>query len=388
LARPPALTAAAAAAALLLGATVAARADCPVPGPRALPGATEAPARSGPPLDGVEFFANIQPSDGPLDAWCRLQAVLPKGKYDVKLIFFADKRGMMGSDYRAERTFQAAFDPANPSPRKDLANLIQSLVPTTPDGSATDANNQPFAAALERTVQGASPTTPDSQGLGIPPMYAQARSLALWVGLQLKVRPVRLFNRDFYVSVTFLPSVGQLLLATGGRADQFILRAATKRVMPYRAFSNCPEFIPDCKGYDKPTVDLQTAWLVQSVGLASEGDGGLSAVTESLAKGMIQKALAQAQQPRGPADPGAPQVALNSMNGFSATDGSANVQIRDDTKEVELKAKGDPDRASGTKLLQILWQERVGAEQSYASRLAAETKKTRDRMVINQNPLR
>ncbi len=328
--------------------------------------ACQAPAAAQP-----GYFASIQPSDGVLDVWCRLQSQLDKGKYDVKLVMLADKRSFLDKDLRAERTFKVAFDRNAPLPREELASMLQSLIPTDPYAKATDEQGQPFPAALERTVQGVSPATPDGQPLGIPRRFSQSRTLALWVTLQIKVRPLKVMGKDFYLTVTFKPSVGRLLMATTGKAEQLVLRAATEKVV--RKFAGCPEHVPDCKLYDKPTVDIQTAWIVDKVGLASEGLGGLSGETKALAESLVAKRRND--------------VALNTMNTFSIPDGSANVQIKDDLAEFELIAEGDPQRASGTRSLRMLWQERQGGEKTYGAGLAAWTKQVRDQMVLNQGPL-
>jgi len=343
--------------------------------PAALAAAAAFPAAAScaPPSDGdpLPYFAQIQPSDSPLDVWCRLHASLPPANYKAKVVFAAPKRKLFEGAYRAERVVNLRVDPAEPDPRMQMARLIQSLVPAKPGAQARDANGQPFSMALEWVVQATAPTTPEaptSQGLGLPTSYPGAKSYALWMPMALNLSPVSLFGQDFELQVVFRPHVTRLIHALEGKAERFVLKGAADKALPFAETSGCPEDrAPDCKGAPE-TLDLVTAWVVDSVKLTSLAKGGLSKTTESLAAWLRQSRV---------------RPSVNTMEqDYKATEGRAKLEIRTPTRELQMLAAGDPNKASGTQSIVIQWRELPKVKNSYASWLDDTAQALRDQIVL------
>jgi hypothetical protein len=335
-----------------------------------------APATAGcalPPPDGdqLPFFAQIQPSDSPLDVWCRLHTLLPAGVYKAKVILAAPSRKMFEGKFRAERTVDIRIDKAEPDPRMQVATLIQSLFPTKPGAQAKDKDGQPFPLALEWTVQGTAPTTPDapeSQGLGLPSAYPSSKNYALWMPMALKLAPVRLFDQDFHLQVTFRPHVTRLIDAFEGQAERFILKAAADKALPFSETSGCPQDrAPDCKGAP-PVLDVYTAWVVDTVSLTSAKQGGLSKTTEDLTAWLLQLPV---------------KPSSNTMTSeYTATEGKGKLEFRTKTRELALRASGDPNKASGTRLIEIIWSELPKAKGGVWTSLEDKARVLRDQLVL------
>lgn len=335
-----------------------------------------APAWAGcdmPPPDGnkLGFFATIQPSDSVLDVWCRLHTLLPAGNYRAKLIFSAPKRKMFDAKYRAEREFNLKIDKAEADPRMQVARMIQSVIPTGKGSLAKSPDGQPFPLALEWVVQGTAPTTPEapeSQGLGLPPSFPGARSYAFWMPMALKISPVNLYGRNFHLQVVFRPHVTRLIQALEGKSERFILKAAADKAFPFGDTAGCPEDrAPDCKGAPD-TIDMYTAWFVDSVTLTSADPGHLSETTDKLVKGFLAAGI---------------RPMVNTMaQDFTFTEGRAKLEIQTDTREIQLNAIGDPDKASGTRAITIVERERPKLKGTYATWLDDTAQAERDRIVL------
>lgn len=332
-------------------------AACAFAGPAAAQ-ACKAPADSG--YQGIRFFLGIEPSDGILDVWCRIQSL--KGKTRVRIEFPAVGAG---------RTTEFEFTGSPTLPREALASYIQSLLPARADAPARDPiDGMPFAAALDGIVQAAATRTPDGQMLGLPTAWPSSKALALWQPVILRARPLYIGGKEFALGVLFKPSPGRFLMSVQGQSEQFILKAPNSRTMRFKKFldnEECSGLIPACKDLGE-TLDVHTAWVVDQVMLIAEG-GNLSGATQVL---FPQIASSNHNW-----------VEYNSMRRFSVPHGEAEVEARDGARELQALAIGDDAKITGTSKITVIWKERPNVKGTYASNLYDWTQKTRSSLLLN-----
>lgn len=309
------------------------------------------------PSAGIHYFLNIQPSDGILDVWCRLQTL--QGQYKVNVYF---------ERIKAHRSFEVAFDGTPSHDRIELASFIQSLLPTAGGQKAIDENGMNFSLALERVVQGAAAQTPDNQDLGIPTQFDGSKSVAFWEKVALRIKPVTIGGIEFTLTVNFRPAVGRLMMALNGQAEDLVLRGWHEFVLreagPGR--ENCPKNVPDCKDLGD-VIDLHTAWVVESVLLEAYGSG-LSATAMAIL-GQIEAENDE-------------WITSSNMKRFEPTTGEASIDASDKSREVRARADGDPKRTAGTQAIRILWNEVPKSRLTYTFALQDYARQIRESMVL------
>lgn len=302
---------------------------------------------------GIRFLLGIQPSDGILDVWCRIQAV--PGNYRVNVLFPAHK---------AHRSFEASFDGSRSRPKEELANFIRSLLPTK-DGKMTDEQGMAFPAVLGTSVQAQAPEAPDGQGIGVPKALPGSDVIALWEPVVLRVRPLKIADAEFTLLVTFRPSAARFLMGLTGSAERFQVQGYKSRVLGPDGVSGCPKRIPSCDKLPE-VVSLDTAWIVDSVKLEASG-GGLSRAAATVLGQLVEDNRSY--------------VGSNTMQRFSAPYGEGEVNADDGVREVLALATGDLQRAAGTQTIEVLWRERRNSKGTYATNLADWLKQVREQLV-------
>lgn len=325
------------AAACLLGSPVIAQ---QVPSPTCVePAATN--------YGGIRYFLGIEPSDGILDVWCRLQR-LPAAKRRVRIEFPVAGAG---------RTTEFEFTGSPTMPREVMANYIQSLLPASAKAPARDKDNQPFSAVLDSIVQGSATKTPDGQILAVPRAWPPSKALALWEPVTLRVRPIVMGGKEFALAVTFKPSPGRFMLSMQGRAEQFILRVLNESAMRYQGLTDdadCTAKIPVCKGLS-PVLDVHAPWLVDQVQLIAEG-GDLSGATQAVFPALT-------------APLNKDFIEYDSMRRFNVRFGEAEINARDKYRELTALAIGDDAKQTGTTKITVVWKERPNTKDTYATRM-------------------
>ena len=328
----------------------------------ATPAAAQQAACALPPdsgYQGIRFFLGIEPSDGILDVWCRIQTVM-RGKGRLRIEF---------PGVGAGKTAELDFTGSPSMPRERLANYIQSLLPSSAKDAARDKDDQPFPAVLDSVVQASASKTPDGQLLGLPRPWGLSKSLALWQPVTLRVRPLYIGGKEFALSVTFKPSPGRFLMAMQGQAEQFLLKVPNERALRYKGLldgDECSALIPLCKDLGG-MLDVHTPWLVDQVQLVAEG-GNLSGATQALFPSIA------AANPT--------FVEYNSMRRFSVPFGEAEVNVRDAAREIEALAVGDDAKIGGTTRISVVWKERPNTKGTYATSLWEWTQKTRSALLL------
>jgi len=334
---------------ILLG-SASAHAECVVP-----------PTNPSP--DGINFLLGMDPSDGILDAWCRIQSL--QGEYKVTVNFLEAK---------AKRSFDISFDGTPSKDRMEFATLIQSMLPTY-DAPALDENGMNFGDVLQTSVQPRAAKSPESKlfsttTLGVPPVYDFADDIILWAPVTIDVYPITIADVNFTLRVSFRPSFGRYLMAKSGTAEELILKGWRDKVLrhatPFQ--DTCPDNIPNCKDLE-PVVDIHTAWVLNAVTLHAEGSG-LSAATMQLFSQLA-------------ADN--PKKSSNPLSNFSPTEGSASFDIRGEYRSITAKAFGDTNRIAGTQEIEVQWLETQNSKKTYSWMLEDYAKRTREAMVL-QNP--
>lgn len=324
-------------AALLLG-SIPAAAQCPIP-----------PAQSA----GIQFFLGIEPSDSPLDVWCRLQAL--DGDYRVNVLF---------PTVEAHRTFETRFDRTPSRPKEELAVFIQSLLPIERGPSADEAGMK-FSEVLKNSVQGISARTPNGDLLGLPSAYPNSSVMALWEPISLRVRPVTIAGAEFNLVVNFKPSVGRLLMSLEGHAEALILNGWRGNMMD--TSNTCPDTIPLCKELPE-VVRLYTAWSVESV--------VLEAFAPSLSGPAIQIFNQIYTDNRS-------YVRSTNLADFRADLGAIDLEAFDGARVLRAKAYADPNGVAGAQRIRIRWGEREGTENSYSTLLAKWALQARQALVLS-----
>lgn len=321
--------------------------------------ACDAPAPE--PHDGIQFFMGIQPSDDPLDVWCRLQSLTGSYKVDV---WFNRK------EVDAHRFFPVTFDGTPSHERGELAEFIQSVVPSGPV-PFKDENGQNFQLVLNRSTQLQARMSPDGDPLGVPAQYDIARDMVLWEPMALRIEPVNIDGVSFRVTVSFRPSVGRALQAVSGTAEDLILKGWHEYVLRDAGPANergCPDAIPDCTSLGDQ-IDLHTAWTVSSVLIEARGKN-LSAAALSILSGIEvanKKWITTGQ----------------SMAGFDPAWGQASFDADDGARRVRARADGDPDHSGGSQVIRILWDELPKAKTTYHAALDAYADQFRANLVFN-----
>ncbi len=312
-----------------------------------------------PEVQGIRFLLGIQPSDGILDVWCRIQAL--SGDYRINVLFPGPK---------AHKSFDATFDGKRSRSREELASFIRGLLPTGP-GPKADGAGMKWPEVLATNVQAMAPTAPDGQGLGIPAVVPGASSIALWAPIVLRVKPLKLGDGEFTLIVSFKPSAARLLMAMTGSAERFQVQGWRNRVLTTGFFmGSCPATIPSCKELPD-VVPMETAWLVDSVRIEASG-GGLSRTALTVLGNLAEE--------------NKPFLQNNSMPRFSPMYGEAEIIAEDGSREVQAVAVGDENRASGTQSIVVQWRERPNSKTTYAMTLANWMREARAALVLQYGP--
>lgn len=326
-----------------------AHAQCPVP--------------ADPPDDGVRFFLGMQPSDGPLDVWCRLQALNGKYRLDVSFSDFANGP----SDFGPHRAFDMEFSGRPERPRRELADLIQSLLPTG-DGPPKDENGQAFPAVLAKTVQGTAAKTPDGQALGLPPDYPRSRELFLASPLTIRLRTLKMAGSDFTLEVYFKPSVARFMMALSGQAEDLTFAAWKGRVVQGSMIGECGSAVPDCKGLPD-VLRVHAAWQFDRVIIRSDPGTRLSATAMTLL-GQI-------------AADNARFVSENTMDRFDPAVGDGRIAATDGVREVIAVSEPDGSGTAGSRGVKAMWREKPEKpKQTYAGRMAEWAAQARRSLVL------
>jgi len=324
----------------------------------AAPALAACTAPAAPAGDGIHFLLGIQPSDGLLDVWCRVQAL--RGQYKVDIFF---------PEVGAHKSFTTTFDGQGSHSREELGQFIRTLLPTT-DGPAKDENGMAFPQVLTVVAQASAAQAPDGQPLGVPDSVPGSKAIALWQTVVLRIKPIRMGNADFTLLVGFRPSSARFLMSLLGAAERFQVQGYKRRVVSSGYFGKCPATVPSCK--DLPdVVDLDTAWLFDSVTLRAEG-GGLS--------GAAMTVLNQL------AEDNHSFLRSNNLQSFEAPTGAAEVAATDNTREMKATAEPDPNGATGTQTITVTWREQRNAKGTYAASLAEWLKAERQDLVLHYGP--
>lgn len=308
-----------------------------------------------PEAQGIRFLLGIQPSDGILDVWCRIQAV--PGNFRVNVLFPGPG---------AHKSFDTSFDGARSRPREELAGFIRGLLPTS-KGPSEDEAGMKWPEVLGSNVQAKAASAPDGQALGIPSAVPGSSSIALWAPVVLRVKPLRLGGSEFTLIVSFKPSAARFLMALTGSAERFKVKGLRSRVLTSGYFGGgCPSTIPDCKGLPD-IIEMDTAWLVDSVQIEATGGGLSRAALEVFSQ------LAEDNKPF---------LQYNTMPRFAAPYGEAEVTGEDGARELAAIATGDENRAAGTQSIRVRWRERPNTKTTYAATLADWMRQARASLVL------
>lgn len=227
------------------------------------------------PRYGMKFFLDIHPTDGPLEAWCRLQRLT--GEYRVNIAFM---------DTGAHRTREIAFDGQQSLPQEDFLYFLQSLLPIQ-DGPAKDPDGMPFPKVLERAVQGGASLTPNGVDLSMPDIWPGAKATFLWERMAIRVRPVKIGGGDFAVSVVFKPSRGRFVRQINGQETAFLFHGWRGRLDTGNAIigKKCSDLVPYCAELPD-VVPIYGSWVLDEIVLEAEGET-LSNVAEYVLKALV-----------------------------------------------------------------------------------------------------
>lgn len=334
---------------LILG-TAAAQAECvPPPTPAA--------------ADGIYFPLGIDPTDGILDVWCKLQSL--QGDYGLTINFI---------DHAASRKFPVTFDGTRSLERIELATMIQSLLPVQ-DMPAVDENGMDFGSVLEMSVQPLAPRSPSSDNvrstpMGVPEIYDFADDVVLWAPITLDLYPVKIAGIDFRVRTSFRPSFGRYLMAKTGAAEELVLRGWHRNVLrgasPNR--DTCPPHIPACKDLGD-VIDLNTAWTLNAVTFEARGSGLSNAALQLFSQIAAEN----------------PDLVRNPLRNFSPTIGDASFDTNGESRQIIAKAEGDPNKVAGTQRIWVQWKEVDNSKSTYGWVLEDYARRTREAMILN-NP--
>lgn len=276
----------------------------------------------------MNWFLGLHPADDLLSAWCRLQAIPGKVRFNV----FFPTTG-------ANKTWETSFD-GRTLPAAKIVELIQSLLPVG-DGPAKDAEGNEFPKVLQSVVQLAADKAPDGQTLGFARTHPAAKDLVLWEPMVIRVKPIALAGQEFTLFVTLKPNLGLLALALQGKATDVRLNGWKGRI-PLEGFfgTTCSSAIPECKDIGE-VATFHAPWLVDEVRLTAEGDN-ITAVA-----GRIMDQLANTSTRARFLKNGLPPT-------FDRTTGTGTLILSDDLSEMRMEAKGGP---GGTKSISIVWKE-------------------------------
>lgn len=336
--------------------------------------------------DQLPYWGNISPSDTPLDVWCRLQAV--SGDYQVNILIGEDKaltkrrqgnsayaQMFSGSDDTpsADRTFDVSFDGTARLSKQDFALMLQSLMPTSRRDVVTERGTA-FAKALSKVVELDATTSPKTSSgwterIDLHPGYPMAKELVFWEDLAIRMKPIRHEGVDWKLSVYFKPSAGQLFAALDGIGDLLTLSGWKDDVMRGHGASRgtCSEFVPNCTGRPD-VVPLLTAWKVDRV-VFETTDGQLA----TTAQRVLNDIVAQSQSEF---------IKRNTMNKFTLTEGSGEVQLSDGNYKIHAIAFPKGGVEGGTGRIAILYDEqaRTRDKLAFANRLDEHTREFRERV--------
>lgn len=309
--------------------------------------------------DRIQFFLGIEPSDGPLDVWCRIQSL--QGAFKVNVWFPA-------KEVNAHKSMDVVFDGTPSRDRMEFATFLQSILPTTAE-TIRGENGADFGIVLESAVQGLADRAKDGQELGFSSKYDMSREIALWEPMTLRVRPVMIAGIEFTLEVSFKPSVGRFIEALEGHADDLILRGYHERVLRNAGVvrTSCPPEVPDCLDLPKDVIDLHAPWVLQDVIIRADGKS-LSAAAISVL-GNIE---AQYRDLMG----------FSIMQQFKPTVGDARFEVSTVNREILARADADPDGTSGSSNVRVMWRERPQTPTTYDSALRAYALSAREAMVL------
>jgi len=278
--------------------------------------------------DRISWFYGFSPADDLLTAWCRLQAIPGKVRFNV--LFTAT--GM-------HRTWETSFD-GSVLPATRIVEIIQSLLPVA-DGPAVDENGMEFHKVLRNVTQLAAPETPGGTKLAFPPSHPASRELILAEPVALRVRPVMLAGQEFTMTVLLRPNLGLLALGLQGKATDVVLHGWKGRMNVGSLFGGkCSNQVPLCEGLPE-VVRFHAPWVVHRVTLEANGENLTSA-----AVAIISQLTASHAGFLGGTQP---------IRSFNQKNGSGRFTITDGLSVLLFEAKGGP---GGTKRIVLTWEER------------------------------
>ena len=294
------------------------------------------------------FFKGISASDGPLEVWCRMQAV-PPGDYVVDAFFV--ETGV----HRASKF--AFYGQGRELGPEVLQQFVQSMIPAA-DGPAIDPDGMAFSRVLQHVVQGSASETPSkpSYQLSIPPELQAGQAAMLWETFALRMKPVNIDGTDFTLTVKFVPSAGRLLYETLDGVPGLIVYGWKERFELGDYFTKtCSPMIPACKVLPDQ-VPIHFAMQVEKVILQADGPD-LSAAADRI----LRKFGAEVPGTKVGTDP----------TTFDPVRGTGHLEISDLPFVVTVDALAENGQPR-TRTLRITWEQRQGQDLSYAERLGKQ----------------
>jgi hypothetical protein len=333
------LAAIAVSAAALLGASSAARADC-VPSNR--------------PSSTLQFILGIEPSDTPLDVWCRLQTRLPAGDYEMNIYFGGAKVG---------KTTKISFNGSPSRSKEDFAVYLQSLLPT----SLVDVDEgNAFPQVLEHVVQAQAARAQDGSVIALPAPYARSAELVLWEPMSINVKEINLGGVMFKMYISFRPSAGQFFAGLEGKGESLVVKGWHDYVLRHvePVSGECNEVIPACTGFGD-NIPIRTAWILDSVTLVAEG--------KRLSEGayMVLSGI-EAQNKKS---------SRSSLRRFDPTVGAGAVSASMGARSIEATAFGAKDKTSGTSKITVVYKENPKDKTSYRYMMDDYAEKFRNALI-------
>lgn len=303
----------------------------------------------------LPFLFGIEPSDTPLDVWCRVQRGLPAGEYEMNVFFGGAKVG---------RTTKIAFDGTTSRSKEDFAVYLQSLLPTT----LVDLDSgTSFPQVLENVVQASAGKTGDGTVLGLPEPYARSKDLVLWEPLSIGIKPVNLGGVMFKMFVTFKPSAGQFFAGLDGQGESMVFKGWHDYVLRHvdPSAGRCSALIPSCEDLGE-TIPLRAAWVLDSVALVA--DGRRLSEAAYMVLGGIEKGNRDS-------------VKSSNLRRFDPTVGAGQVTVVQGARSIEAKAVGSKDKTSGTSSISVVYREDPKNKASYRYGLEDYAAKFRNALI-------
>lgn len=325
-------------------ATGCAQAACPMPF-----GQTDRP-----------FFLDILASDGPLEVFCRIQRY--PGPHRLNVLF-------MGT--QVSKTFDLDFKGTGAEiPGQEFAQLLQSVLPAV-KGPAKDENGVPFSRVWSRVVQGSASATPGERPwrLAMPPETAVGQAAMLWERMAIRLKPIRLADVDFTLSVEMKPDPGRLMYEVAGMPGLVVGAWKGRLALGSNFRPECSGMLPLCADLPE-TVPVHFAMSVSKVILEASGEN-ISVAADAVLKKMAATT------------PG--RFIGDDPNQFDLVRGQARYEIEDNPFLVTVEAI--PGKV-GVATIRVTWQQREGQGQSWGERSWKAFEAQRDALTRAQSSQR